>query len=286
MPKRALGKGLDALIPQSVLESVSVEKIAQVPVDKIGSNPHQPRRSYDQESLKELAQSIKKDGLLQPVVVRKKEGAYELIMGERRLMAARLAGLETIPVIFKAVDEADSLRLALVENLQRENLNPIDVARAYRSLIETFGLSQEEMAGMIGKSRSAVANTIRLLFLPDRIQALLSENKLTEGHARALLALPTAAEQLALAQRIIEYGLSVRDVEAEAGEGKRKSRNRPAERVKPPHITYLEKALAQHLATRVTIEEKRGGKGKLIIEFYSHDDFERLSSLMQLPLPR
>jgi ParB family chromosome partitioning protein len=286
VPKRALGKGLDALIPQSVLESMSSEKVAQIPVDKIGSNPHQPRKSFDKESLKELAQSIKTDGLLQPVVLRKKEGIYELILGERRLMAARLAGLKTIPAIIKAVDEADSLRLALVENLQRENLNPIDVARAYKSLIETFGLSQEEMAGMIGKSRSSVANTIRLLALPERIQSYLFENKLTEGHARALLTLTTAAEQLALAQRIIEYGLSVRDVEAEAGAGRKKTRNRPEERVKPPHITYLENALAQYLATRVTIEEKRGGKGRLIIEFYSHDDFERLSSLMQLPLPR
>ena len=179
MPKRALGKGLDALIPRSVMESVSGDKIIHVPVEKVGANPHQPRKSFDQETLKELSRSIQKDGLLQPVVVRKKDDAYELIMGERRLMAARLAGLATIPAIVKAVEEADSLRLALVENLQRENLNPIDIARAYKSLIETFGLSQEEMAAMIGKSRSAVANTIRLLALPDRIQTLLLEKKLS-----------------------------------------------------------------------------------------------------------
>jgi ParB family chromosome partitioning protein len=269
------------------MESVSGDKITHVAVEKVVSNPHQPRKSFDQETLKGLSQSIQKDGLLQPVVVRKNDDAYQLIMGERRLMAARLAGLETIPAIIKDVEDSDSLRLALVENLQRENLNPIDVARAYKSLIETFGLSQEEMAGMIGKSRSAVANTIRLLSLPDRIQTLLLENKLTEGHARALLTLSTAAEQLALAGRIIEAGLSVRDAEAKAGEGnKKKSRGRKAEREKPPHISFLESALSQHLATRVTIEEKRGGKGKMIIEFYSHEDFERLSSLMQIPLPR
>ncbi len=268
------------------MESVSGEKIVYVPVGEISSNPLQPRKHFDREAIDGLTQSIQKDGLLQPVVVRKKGTRFELVMGERRLMAARMAGVATVPAIVKAVADADSLRLALVENLQRENLNPLDVANAYKVLVESFGLSQEELAAMIGKDRSSVANTMRLLNLPEDIQTLLAENKITEGHARAILALPSAAERRALAKRIIASKLSVREAEKRAGIGKGGKRTEKQNKEKPPHITFLENAISQHLATRVKIEEKRGGKGKMIIEFYSHEDFERLSALMNIPLPR
>ncbi len=286
MPKRALGKGLEALIPQAVMESISGDKIIRISVEDIESNPRQPRRQIDREALEGLSRSIQQDGLLQPVVVRKKEDRFELVMGERRLEAAKLAGVATIPAIVKTVADADSLRLALVENIQRENLNPLDVASAFSTLVESFGLSQEELASMVGKNRSSIANTLRLLNLPKGIQTLLIENKITEGHTRALLSLPTAAEQLSLAKKIVQSGLSVRDTEARAGLGRNKKRADKPERKKPPHIVFLEKAISQHLSTRVSIEEKRGGRGKMIIEFYSHDDFERLSSLMNIPLPR
>ncbi|MFH1755701.1 MAG: ParB/RepB/Spo0J family partition protein, partial [Candidatus Latescibacterota bacterium] len=183
-------------------------------------------------------------------------------------------------------EDVDSLRLALVENLQRENLNAMDVAEAYRALTDRFGVSQEELASMMGKDRSSVANTMRLLKLPEKVRALIREDKLKEGHARAILALPLASEQIALAERIVRSGLSVRDAEASVHPGKSSKRTRRAEKTKPPHISFLENAISQYLATKVSIDEKRGGKGRMIVDFYSHDDFERLCELMQIPLPR
>jgi len=215
--KKALGKGLDALIPQGVMETLDAEKVSHIPVDQIRGNPHQPRKRFDGDRIQSLAESIKTDGVLQPVVVRRKGDQYELVMGERRIQAARLAGVPTVPAIVRAVAEADALRLALVENLQREDLNPIEVAEGYRALIDKFGLSQEEIAGLAGKDRSSVANTLRLLGLPDEIRSLIVDGKLAEGHARALLALPTRAEQLAWADRITKRELNVRQVEAEIG---------------------------------------------------------------------
>jgi ParB family chromosome partitioning protein len=290
VPKKALGKGLEALIPQSVSASVDVgpgERIVEVEVESIHANPHQPRKSFDDDKLKQLSESIKADGVLQPVVVRKRGGEYQLIMGERRLQAARLAGMPKVPVIVKDVKDADSLRLALVENIQREDLNAIEVAHAYRALVATFGLTQSDLAKLIGRDRSSVANTLRLLNLPEDVQQMIVDERLTGGHARALLALPTQKEQLALAKRIIDKNLSVRQAEVEVGLATRKKRHREtAPKEKPSHITYIENALTQHLGTRVTIDERRGGKGKITIEFYSNDDFERLASLMNLPIPR
>jgi ParB family chromosome partitioning protein len=268
------------------MESIDAEKILNLPLDSIEVNPNQPRKQFDEDSIQGLSESIRVDGLLQPVVVRKRGDRYQLVLGERRLKAARLAGVATIPAMLKTVEDVDSLRLALVENLQRENLNPMDVAQAYKALIDRFGITQEELAAMIGKDRSSVANTLRLLKLPEKVRAFLLENKISEGHARAILALPLASEQVALAERIVRTGLSVREVEASVGGKKRGKRARKADKTKPHHITFLENAVSQHLATKVAIEEKRGGKGRMVIEFYSHDDFERLCELMQIPLPR
>jgi ParB family chromosome partitioning protein len=283
--KKVLGRGLDALIPRAVIENVNADKVVQIPVGAIEANPQQPRKRFDKSQIRSLSESIKVDGVLQPVVVRQNGEQYELVMGERRLQAARVAGMSTVPAIVRTVKDADSLRLALVENLQRVDLNPIEVAEAYRSLIDTFGLSQNELAGMVGKERSSVANTLRLLSLPEEVRALIVEDKLSEGHARALLALPTESEQLAFAKRIQDERMTVRQVENQAvGNKKRKA---PAERTeKPTHIKYLEEAISRHLGTRVVVDEKRGGKGRLVIEFYSHEEFERLAAQMNIPLPR
>ena len=286
MSKKALGKGLDALIPQGVIESLDGDRVTHIPIDRIRANPHQPRKRFDEGRIQSLAESIKTDGVLQPVVVRKRGDHFELVMGERRLQAARLAGVPSVPAIVRAVADVDTLRLALVENLQREDLNPIEVAEGYRALTDKFGLSQQELAALVGKDRSSVSNTLRLLGLPEEIRALIIEDKLSEGHARALLTLSTRAEQLAWANRIVAKQLAVRVVEAEIS-GRNPDRSaRRAKKVKPAHIALLENAFSQHLSTRVTVDERRKGKGRIVIEFFSHDDFERLAGLLNLPLPR
>jgi len=284
--KKALGKGLDALIPQGVMASLDLDRMTQVPVERIRANPNQPRKRFDGERMQALAESIRADGVLQPVVVRKAGDHYELIMGERRLQAARLAGVPSIPAIVRTVTDVDTLRLALVENLQREDLNPIEVAEGYKALSDKFGLSHQELAAMVGKDRSSVANTLRLLGLPEEIRVLLIDGKLSEGHARVLLSLTTRAEQLAWAKRIVEKQLAVRVVEAELAARKPRRGSRRSKKEKPPHITLLENAFAQHLSTRVTIDERRGGKGRIVVEFFGHDDFERIAGLMNVPLPR
>jgi ParB family chromosome partitioning protein len=290
VPKKALGKGLEALIPQTQPAQVATsDGVMQIDVDKIEANPHQPRKSFNDERLRQLSDSIREDGLLQPVVVRRKGEGYELIMGERRLQAARLAGVPSVPVIVKDVKDVDSLRLALVENIQREDLNAIEVALAYRALVATFGLTQSDLASLIGRDRSSVANTLRLLNLPEEVQRMIVDERITGGHARALLALPTQKEQLELARKVIARNLSVRQTEMESGLGgpkkKKTDGDKPAKE-KAPHLEYLENAMSNHLGTRVVIDEKRGGKGKITIEFYSHDDFERLAEMMNLPIPR
>ena len=292
MPRKVLGKGLEALIPQSVTMPAHAAEpgaaTGEVALDRIDTNPRQPRKYFDTERLEELSKSIGEDGVLQPVVVRRKGDRYELIMGERRMQAAKLAGMTQMPVVVKEdVRDVDSLRLALVENIQRENLNPIEVGEAYKQLVAEFSLSQSDLARMVGRDRSSVANSIRLLNLPDEVQQLVAEEKLSGGHAKALLALPTQKEQLALGRRIVETGMSVRDAEKAVGlvkpTGAKKSRE-PKER--PAYLVDLEKTMGSHLGTRVQINEKRGGRGKITIEFYSHEDFERLTSLMDIPLPR
>ena len=287
--RKVLGRGLEALIPvPAALERPQPgEKVLEVAADFIDTNPFQPRKRIDDEHLKELSESIKADGVLQPVVVRRRGGKYELIMGERRLRAARLAGVAMIPVVIRDVSDADALRLAIVENIQRENLNAIEEAQAYRRLISEFNVSQSDVAGMVGKDRSSIANTLRLLNLPEEIQGMITDERLSSGHARALLALTTQKEQLVLARRIVDENMSVREVEYVVGLAKpRKSGPGRRRREKPAHLADLEKAFATHLGTRVAIDENRGGKGRITIEFYSFDDFERLASLMNIPLPR
>jgi ParB family chromosome partitioning protein len=288
VPKKVLGKGLEALIPRSPAATVgAAESVVEVDVTQIETNPHQPRKTLDDEKLKQLTESIKEDGVLQPIVVRRSGERFQLIMGERRLQAARLAGMPKVPALVKNVKDVDSLRLALVENIQREDLNAIEVANAYRSLVGIFGLTQSDLAQLIGRDRSSVANTLRLLNLPQEVQDMIATDQISGGHARALLALPTQKDQLALARRIVKNNWSVRQAEAETGLISKKKRKTDGPREeKPTHIKYLENAISNHLGTRVIIDEKRGGKGKITIEFYNHEDFERLATLLNLPLPR
>lgn len=290
MTRKVLGKGLEALIPQSAtVPSVQHggDGTTEVSLDRIDTNPRQPRKRFDTEKLQELSDSIREDGVLQPVVVRRKGDRFELIMGERRMQAAKLAGMTQVPVVVKdEVRDVDSLRLALVENIQRENLNPIEVGQAYKQLVAEFGISQADLARMVGRDRSSVANSIRLLNLPEEVQQMVADEKLSGGHAKALLALPTQKEQLALGRRIVETGMSVRDAEKAVGLVKPAAKKVREPKERPAHLVDLEKTFASHLGTRVHISEKRGGSGKITIEFYSHEDFERLSSLMEIPLPR
>lgn len=299
---RHLGRGLQSLLgpisPQIVPIPVAAETpdiIAKYPVDKelasglmalpvemLLPNPYQPRTEWDDAQLRTLADSIRTNGVIQPVVVRAVDGKYQVIAGERRLRAARLAGLETIPAIVKTATDAEMLELALVENIHRADLNPVERAQAYQNYLKEFSLSQAEAAARLGEDRSVIANFIRLLELPSDIKRMLVERQLTMGHARAILALPTDELRRKLANRAMAGRLSVREVErlvrncVEASGEKQR-----AQRAKAAHIVDLENRLTRTLGTKVNIETAKSGKrGKVIIEFYSVDDFERICQTM------
>jgi ParB family chromosome partitioning protein len=254
----------------------------ELPVAQIQANSYQPRREFDGEALKELVASVKESGVLQPVVVRRSGGSFELIAGERRLRAAKEAGLDTVPAVVRDVTEDEMLGLALVENIQRDDLNPLELARAYSLLVRKFGLKQGEVASRLGLSRPAVANTLRLLELPESVQEMVASGRLSAGHARAILSLEGDEGRLGFAREILEKGLSVREAESRAG---RTSSQRGLSRAgglkpqKPAHLRSLESKLAERLGTRVHIVEGRR-KGKVVIEFYSNDDFERILQAM------
>lgn len=283
-----LGKGLGALIPGDLTGGVrpgDAPRLAEVPIDAIVPNPHQPRVHFDEESLAELAASIEELGVLQPVLVRMTgEQAFELIAGERRWRAARRAGLTTIPAIVRLTDDRASMEQALVENLHRQDLTPLEEAAAYQQLIEDFELTHEQVAERVGKSRSAVTNTLRLLSLPPTIQHLLADGRLSAGHARALLSTPDRAFQEQLARRAVAEQWSVRTVEEAvrdrqpAGEEQRPER-RERTRLRPPGLLELEELLADHLSTRVNVT-MGAGRGKVTIEFADLEDLERIYHLM------
>ncbi|MBI3647169.1 MAG: ParB/RepB/Spo0J family partition protein [Actinobacteria bacterium] len=284
MSKRGgLGRGLSALIPGAP-DSAEAHGLLEVPVNAIAPNPKQPRTRFDDEAIDSLAVSIREVGILQPIVVRKSAGGYELIAGERRLRAAKRAGLATIPVVVRDTDDADTLREALIENIHREDLGPIELAEAFRQLLEELGLKQEELAERIGVSRSHIANTIRLLQLPMDVQQLLTDGKIQAGHARALLQMGDLELQGSLALRVVAQDLSVRRTEELA----RRYADAPvAEPAKPSppadpaeadaSLGEVEEILSEQLATRVTIKMGRG-RGQVVIEFGSADDLERIVS--------
>jgi len=270
--KRGLGKGLGALIPEL---DKNEENVQEVPLDEIKVNLNQPRKHFDEHKLEELAESIKQHGVLQPLILRKKSSGYELVAGERRWRAARKAGIEKIPAVIKDLSDLDVMEIALIENLQREDLNPLEEAAAYKKLIDEFGMTQEEISKRVGKSRSQIANTVRLLNLEPEIQMLISKEKLTAGHARALLSIEDKKERLRLAKKISEDNMSVRQTEETVKiETREKKKNKKTEDINPAFIDISER-LQRTLGTRVKVKgsEKRG---KIEIEFYSEDELERI----------
>jgi len=271
-PKRGLGKGLDALFADNGTQDVAVSSLA---ISEVEPNADQPRREFGPEALSELAESIRSHGVVQPIIVRPRaNGRYQIVAGERRWRAARIAGLSEIPVVVRELDDGAALELALVENLIREDLNPIEEALGYRALADRFGLTQEQIARRVGRSRPAVANALRLLALPDEALAMLQNGSISPGHARALLPLPER-EALALSRRIVEEGLSVRQTEAAAKKLLAGQKKPPAPGA-PTFYKEMELALRDGLSRRVQVRHKGGGKGTLEIEFYSEEELKEL----------
>lgn len=291
MAARGLGKGLDSLIPNAVGESKSsktgsenkqVKEENAVPdtlvkITMVEPNREQPRKNFDEDSLMELAESIKQFGLLQPILVQDRKDHYEIIAGERRWRAAKIAGLKEVPVIIKNLSEQEIVEISLIENIQRENLNPIEEAQAYKRLLNEFNLKQDEVAERVSKSRTAVTNSMRLLKLCDEVQQMVINEMISTGHARALLAIEDANQQYAVAQKIFDEKLSVRDVEKLV-----KNLNKPEKPKKEINqsleVIYrdIEEKLKQSLSTKVAVSSKENGTGKIEIEFYSHEDLDRL----------
>lgn len=284
--KLALGRGLGALIPEEGPEPTPAAggELFRCAIELIRPNPFQPRRRFAEEAIAELAESIRAQGILQPLIVRRADSGYELVAGERRLRAARRAGLREVPAVLKEVSDDQLLEMSLVENIQRADLNPIEEADAYESLIRRLNLTQEEAAARVGRSRSAVANILRLRALPDPIKAAIAEGSLTMGHARALLGAESAAQQLAAFRAVAERGLSVRETEALV----RRLKAQPkAPRVRPPDAEALQHArlaeeLSRHLGTKVSIRHA-GRHGRIEIAYYGLDDLERLLAHLRQP---
>lgn len=275
MKRGGLGRGLSSLIPGATEE----RGLLDIPVSAIARNPRQPRGDFPEDTLEALARSIREVGVLQPVVVRPRDGGYELVAGERRLRAAKLAGLATIPAIVREGDDTESLREALIENIHREDLSPLELAAAFQELLEDLGVTQEMLAERLGYSRAHVANTIRLLSLPGDVQRLLAEDRIQAGHARALLGLPDDEARSTLALRAAAEALSVRQVEDLV----RRYTERPspvvsqAKKAPDPMLSEVEEILSEQLATRVQITLGRR-KGKIVVEFASREDLERIVS--------
>lgn len=276
MSRRALGKGIRAIIPEQTQQELAAEALV-LRLEEIRPNPFQPRQQTELEDLSELVESIRASGVLQPVVVRRRRDGYELVMGERRLRAARQAGLESIPAVVRRATDAEMLELALVENVQRKNLNPVEEALAYRRLADEFKLTQEEIAAKVGKDRSTVANALRLLALPYKVRDLLAASRISAGHARALLGLTSRRSQVELAERIASDGLSVRSVERLCG-GARSTRKRAELDV---HVRELQEQLQERLGTRVQVIESGKDSGRVVISYHGAEDLERIVRLIR-----
>lgn len=293
MAARGLGKGLDALIPNIAVENKNnsaangkteeKEPETIVKITKIEPNREQPRKNFDEEALQELADSIKQFGLLQPILVQDRKTYYEIIAGERRWRAAKLAGLKEVPVIIRNYTEQEIVEISLIENIQREDLNPIEEAQAFKRLLTEFNLKQEEVAERVSKSRTAVTNSMRLLKLCDEVQQMIIDDTISTGHARALITIEDPEQQYAIAKKIADEKLSVRDVEKLV-----KNLNKPEKAKKEItedknlDIIYqdVEEKLKRALGTKVSISSKENGAGKIEIEFYTHDDLDRITDLL------
>lgn len=292
--KSGLGKGLEALFPSNVdVETLggeefgkNSEKIIEMKINDIEPNRNQPRKVFDEEKLTELADSIKEHGVLQPIIVTKKDDYYQIIAGERRWRASKVAGLKTIPTIVRDYDEKKIREVALIENIQRENLNPLETARALKELMEEHNLTQEELSKTLGKSRSAIANTVRILNLDERVLELVGEGKLSEGHARSLVAIESPQKQYKLALDIINLDLSVRDTEnmvREEKEEKKNAKSKKNTKIDKLDIIYkdIESRLKKALGTKVSFKPSTKSKGKIIIEYFSSEELERILEILE-----
>lgn len=298
MVKKGLGSGVDALfgsVPAIEIEKTnhSGERVMQIKLDDVSANPDQPRRRFDEGKLKELAASIKEQGVLQPILVRPVGlGKYEIVAGERRYRASKLAGQTTIPAIVKELGDEVTLAVALIENIQRQELNPLEEAASYRELIDNYGYTQAKLAEKLGKSRVYVANTLRLLALPDEIQSLIAKGGLTAGHGRALLMLESTDDRLLLAERVREEGLSVRQTEALAKDPKalHKAAKKPGKALKltPPEmvpqdellLNAVGEKLREKLQTKVSVQRVGKSHGKITLEYFGDEEFERIIAML------
>lgn len=283
--KTGLGKGLDSMIPPKSISKAAKEKNTDsiktgetiLKINEIEPNKKQPRKSFHEEALKELSESIKQHGIVQPLVVAKQKDYYEIIAGERRWRAAKLAGLKEVPVVIKDYSPQEIMEVALIENIQREDLNPVEEARAYQNLIREYDLKQEEVAERVSKSRSAVTNSLRLLKLNDEVLDMLVEEKISSGHARALLALEDPDQQLSVAEKIVKEKLNVRDIEKLVKEINHPLKKAPKKQLKNDFIYQdMEEKLKQKIGTKVRINRKTENKGKIEIEYYSQDELEKI----------
>ena len=296
MAARGLGKGLDSLIPKAIGDtsdkkdtiSVQDEKKTNdseqvIKITMIEPNREQPRKNFDEDALQELADSIKQFGLIQPIFVQDRKDHYEIIAGERRWRAAKIAGLKEVPVIIRDLTEQEIVEISIIENIQRENLNPIEEAQAFKKLLTEFNLKQDEVAERVSKSRTAVTNSMRLLKLCDEVQQMVIDEMISTGHARALLSIEDTEQQYTVAQKIFDEKLSVRDVEKLVKNlNKPKTEKVKAEKNKSLEYIYQDMAekMKESLGTKVNIVSKENGSGKIEIEFFSHDDFDRLKEIL------
>lgn len=289
MAKRGLGKGLDTLISAEAVKPMVKEETGQaetvVKITKVEPNREQPRKNFDEDTLQELADSIKQFGLLQPILVQDRKDYYEIIAGERRWRAAKLAGLKEVPVIIKNYTEQEIMEISLIENIQREDLNPIEEAIAYKRLLDEFNLKQDEVAERVSKSRSTITNSMRLLKLCDFVQQMVVDDKLTTGHARALIPIEDEEQQKQLAERIFDEKLSVREVEKIVKGILNPTEKKPRKEDVPQNIQYIyediENKLKEKLSRKVEISAKgKNGTGKIELEFYSNDDLDRLIEVL------
>ena len=294
MAARGLGKGLDSLIPNAIgenrkkndgenLQKNTNEPDKLIKITMIEPNREQPRKNFDEDSLQELADSIKQFGLLQPILVQDRKDHYEIIAGERRWRAAKMAGLKEVPVIVRNLTDQEIVEISLIENIQRENLNPIEEAQAFKRLLTEFHLKQDEVAERVSKSRTAVANSMRLLKLCDEVQQMVIDEMISTGHARAILSIENPEEQYVIAQRIFDEKLSVRDVEKLVKNlGKPKVEKIKSEKIQSLEYIYRDTAarMKEIYGTKVNITAKENGSGKIEIDFFSHEDFDRLTDLL------
>lgn len=287
--KARIGKGLDALIPsggvaktaEKPVKDTDKDGVVNVKISKVEPNREQPRKNFDEDALQELAESIKQFGVLQPILVQERDDYYEIIAGERRWRAANIAGLKEVPVIIRNLTEQEIVEIALIENIQREDLNPIEEAQAYKRLLTEFNLKQDEVAERVSKSRTAVTNSMRLLKLSDEVQQMVIDEMITTGHARALLAIEDPEQQYILAQKVFDEKLSVRDIEKLVKNlGKTKVQKKSKEKQLSAIYQEIEETLKGKLSTKVSIVAKENGAGKIEVEFFSHEELDRLIELM------